>query len=344
MDSEHGWSTDPASDARLPLALYRAFSACLLAMGELARQVEPDSFLREALFMLRGIVPFDSAWWGEVASGSAGAAPRNLLHASIGLSASFADEWNRTMAPMDSFAHSSMARLGTVFRASGGYPGPPGDVADFIDRHKLHTIMAITVELPDSGLLFFVALYRDSPHAPFSDMESVLFQEFVQHLVQLWRHRLADLHETISAPSLDAFALADRQGRLFYLGRQVGTVLQKEDGNWRDGSLPAALLAACQDAPCSIQLGGAKLVLEVSGKLVAIILVCHHSRRAAVSPRELSAAMLFAQGHSYKEIARLLCLTPATVRTYLRNAYNRLGVTNKVELISALSAPMPGQS
>jgi DNA-binding CsgD family transcriptional regulator len=289
--------------------------------------------------MLRGVVPFDSAWWGEVCAGSAEQAPRNLLNASIGLHPSFAEEWNRTMAATDSFAHTSMAQLGIVMRASGGYQGPSDEVASFIDRHKLHAIMAVTVELPDSGLLFFLSLYRDNPQAAFSEIDSALFPQFVQHLVQHWRYSLSDVHETISAPSLDTFALADRQGRLLYLGKRAGTALEQNSGNWAGIVLPACLIDAFPAAPCSIQLGNAKFVLEPTGQLLAIILVCDKTRRSALSPRELSAAMLFAQGHSYKEIARLLCLTPATVRTYLRNAYSRLEVSNKVELISALSAP-----
>ena len=46
--------------------------------------------------------------------------------------------------------------------------------------------------------------------------------------------------------------------------------------------------------------------------------------------------MLYAQGRSHKDIAATLGLTPATVRTYLRTAYAALGVSNKLELVSAL--------
>ena len=39
------------------------------------------------------------------------------------------------------------------------------------------------------------------------------------------------------------------------------------------------------------------------------------------------------------EIAKLLALSPATVRTYLRNCYLQLGVKSKVELGSVLRSP-----
>jgi DNA-binding CsgD family transcriptional regulator len=47
--------------------------------------------------------------------------------------------------------------------------------------------------------------------------------------------------------------------------------------------------------------------------------------------------MMYAAGHSYKAIALRTGLSPATVRTYLRDAYLQLGVRNKVELGSRLA-------
>jgi hypothetical protein len=49
-------------------------------------------------------------------------------------------------------------------------------------------------------------------------------------------------------------------------------------------------------------------------------------------------AWRFAQGQSHKAIALELGLSPATVRTYLRDAYQRLGVDNRVALIHRLAA------
>jgi DNA-binding CsgD family transcriptional regulator len=51
-----------------------------------------------------------------------------------------------------------------------------------------------------------------------------------------------------------------------------------------------------------------------------------------LSPREQRVAFLFASGLTYKQISKQLALSPATVRTYLRNAYIRLGVSNKTQL------------
>jgi DNA-binding CsgD family transcriptional regulator len=257
-DLENGWTRGTAAGDSVP-PLQRALGACLLRIAQLARQLPPAGFLRACMLALRDQVAFDAAWWGEMTGVDAAPPPRNLLHASIGLRATFAQEWNRDLAPLDTFAQSTMDNLDTVFRASGGYRGPPGVVADFIDRHRLHSIMTLTVALADGGPLFFICLYRHDPQAAFSDDESEFFADYTRHVALAWQHRAG-------AASLTS--------------------------------------AATSSSP--------------------------------LSPRERGAALLYAQGHTNKEVARLLGLSPATVRTYLRDAYRVLECSNKVELLAAL--------
>ena len=57
---------------------------------------------------------------------------------------------------------------------------------------------------------------------------------------------------------------------------------------------------------------------------------------SALSTRELEIAEAYADGESYKEIARNLTIAPATVRTHLSTVYRKLGVASKTELTQAL--------
>ncbi|MCY1182900.1 Bacterial regulatory protein, luxR family [compost metagenome] len=85
------------------------------------------------------------------------------------------------------------------------------------------------------------------------------------------------------------------------------------------------------------RFGRTALALTPNGEQVVLSLKTQ-PRNSTLAPREMTAAMLFADGHSYKEIAKILGLTPATVRTYLRNCYLQLGVSSKIELGSVLRA------
>ena len=60
-----------------------------------------------------------------------------------------------------------------------------------------------------------------------------------------------------------------------------------------------------------------------------------------LTPREKEVAQAYADGLSYKEIARDLGLSPTTVRSHLRSVYSKLGVTSKIELARALTSPTP---
>jgi adenylate cyclase len=58
--------------------------------------------------------------------------------------------------------------------------------------------------------------------------------------------------------------------------------------------------------------------------------------REALSEREQEIAIAYAQGASYKEIARRLGIAPATVRAHLRTIYAKIGVSSKIELLRTL--------
>ena len=55
-----------------------------------------------------------------------------------------------------------------------------------------------------------------------------------------------------------------------------------------------------------------------------------------LSPRERQIAEAYAAGRSYREIAELLFIAPATVRTHLSTIYRKLGVSTKIELLRVL--------
>ena len=319
---------------KLDLGTLQSFSVALLALAEVARTAPPERLIHDALLALRPLVPFRSAWWGECSDRGPHSAARNWLHGRINLSPSFAKEWN-ALADDDRFAIQSMRSLGVVQRFSG-HDDPNPDVTAFSRRHALDHGMAVTVELPGSGLMFFAAVYRDEVSPGFDDVECTVFAEFLAHLLQHWRLRVRELLLGTHPRASDAFALADSHGNLLYLGARLGGLLQEEYPRWSGSTLPDELASMVAQAPSTVTLGAQRIVLQPCGELVTLALE-REGRVTRLPPRERSVAVLYAQGHSYKEIARLLELSPATVRTYLRNVYLQLGVRNKIELSGALA-------
>lgn len=310
------------------------FSQCLLRLHALARQAPVDRFLAEALSQFARLVPFDAAWWGQASRASAGAPPVNWQYGSLGLAPRFGAEWNR-IGGGDAFALRSMDSLGGVCRASGFEDENPA-VEAFSRRHGLLHVMALTVELEDSGLLFFVSLYRrPRGRAAFSEAEAELFGHYVQHLKQHWAVRMQDTLRLAVAEDGRSTALAETGGRLLHVGERVAALLARTWPGWDGQQLPEAFMAQARRAPCQVRLGRRSVAVRPVGGLLAISAGAPQPQQP-LAPREREAALLYAGGEAYKEIARRLGLSPATVRTYLRDVYARLGVRNKQELARVL--------
>lgn len=326
----------PAAQAVAPeigRQAFEAFSDSLLALARLPASLSPSRLMDEGLAALRRIVPFDAAWWGECSGGMAGVAPRNWLSGRINLSPDFAREWNRIGAT-DRFALDSMQRLDAVVRCEG-FADPVPEVEAFARRHDLCHVMAITRSLAGSGLLHFVCLYRREASPAFSATQSVLFEQFSAHLMQRWSARIVELIGTQAGPGVDGHALVDAHGELVYLGARFGALLRERFPQWSGSGLPVELAADTQRLPRQVRLGRRRLSAQRCGDLV-LLSVAAQRRAPALPPRELNVALLYAEGRSHKQIARETGLSPATVRTYLRDAYLRLGVSDKVALGRAL--------
>jgi DNA-binding CsgD family transcriptional regulator len=58
---------------------------------------------------------------------------------------------------------------------------------------------------------------------------------------------------------------------------------------------------------------------------------------AVCTPRERQMVMSFSQGLTHRDIAQSMHLSSATVRTHLRNAYKKLGISNKASLANLVA-------
>lgn len=316
----------------------QAFSGALLTLSALPASVAPPRVMDAGLDALRDIVPFDAAWWGECSGGVDGLAPRNWLSGQRHLPEDFADEWNR-IGTVDRFARESMARLGSAVRSSG-FADPSPEVEAFARRHDICHVLAITRGLPGSGLLQFLALYRHTHSPAFDAPQALLFEAFTAHLMQRFSQRVRELIGAAGLPVGEDQALLDADGALVYVGARLGLALRERHPHWRGDRLPEPLADRLRQLPTQCRLGRHHLAAQPVGDLVLLSLAPRH-RAPALPPRELGVALLYAEGRSHKDIARATGLSPATVRTYLRDAYLRLGVSDKVALGRVLTGARP---
>jgi DNA-binding CsgD family transcriptional regulator len=134
-----------------------------------------------------------------------------------------------------------------------------------------------------------------------------------------------------------ARAIARPDGTLYHCGKKFAELVLEIWPEWKCGRLPAELMAAvCPNKEAIL----AKYALAVSTSTLGNMLFLNIRRVSLLhrlSHRELEVARLYGQGRQYKEIGLALNISPYTVRNFLARIYTKLGIDNKVDLISLLS-------
>lgn len=315
------------------------FSSLVLAWQRLAMQAPPGGFHEAALALLEPHLAFDSAWWGIA---NPQAAQVSVMHGYLHrLPPEFIEDW-WGIADVDALAQRCSAQPGLTVIDNGLPAGSPAEEA-FDARYGL--AYALSTLLPDeaSGLISFISLFRGEAQPLFSEDERALSQLLVPHLVQAEQaHWRLGLRRQFAAAD-DHHAHVDDAGYLLQASTGFCQTLVREFPGWPGGPLPEPLQPLWQAGQGQwhgrqLEVGMAPLGGEdADAPATARCRITLRSRVGhGLTKREESVARAYAAGDSYKEIARDLGLSPATVRGYLRDCYLKLGVSNKAALGSLI--------
>lgn len=290
------------------------------------------TFTDWAFDTLQHHIPFDSALW---ASGHVDPDGTPVVHS---------HRLYRQPAQL-MLDYAPLAKHDNVFAASLMQPGVPLVVdtrvfapalfSDYLDRYRIEHVLNTCDVDPLTGLLDDIALWRAERERPFDEAERRFMQAAFPHLIEAsTRNRLAHLTGACSAGAGQVWsaALADREGVLHQADSRFASMLRQEWPDWRGPHLPPLLARAL--APGGLMRhAGEHLVIRIAPLddlwLLRVRPLAEVDRLTA---REREIALLSAQGLSHKEMARLLELSPATVRNHLASACRRLGVRNKAQL------------
>jgi DNA-binding CsgD family transcriptional regulator len=291
-----------------------------------ARDLPSAAFQDWAIARVRRDLPFDSAWWGVGTMADAG---HTLLHAvDYGTRHDFARELE-AIRDVDDVNERIRDPLGATVLKAGHSPDP--FLRRFDTRHGLHSILATAVPDSSGKLMQFISLYRPEGARPFTESERAAKEALVPHLMRAWETNWDAAPATGSAPpaallSADGGVIAADPGFVALLRAAwpgwCGKRLVLRDGGF-DGPRTAAAALAITVAP-----GGAPGTRRV---------LLRPNRNGTLTAREHAVADHYANGLSYKEIAKALGITPDTVRSYIKACYTKLEVRNKVQLQQALA-------
>jgi len=198
--------------------------------------------------------------------------------------------------------------------------------------------LSTSVPNPLTGLSAAMTLYRKSPERRFSEQDRLIKQTLMPHLITVFArsqlaHWIRDAAKEIRYPLA---AIADEAGALRHVGEGFAEMLQREWPDWRGLMLPEPLLAKVA-LRVDGEFSGTHIVAKITFRQdLPLVQLRPKPLSDHLSTQQLKVARYAAEGLNFKEIARLMDLSPGTVRNYLHNTYRKLGIKRKIQLTELL--------
>ena len=307
---------------QLTLSLYRD-----------GRNISLRSFQDWALEQLRGLIGFDSAWWGNAAVEPMKIHWLHLHHCDKSILEAYppyiADDFFRAAMMASPGASINLSDLTTRARfvRTALY-------RDIGKRYRIEWSLGTLHVDPVSSLSEFLTLWRHDAKKPFSEAERQTKELLMPHLVEAFR--AARLRHFLGGKDtrMKAWALADDQGFIRELSPAFAAALRDHWPEWRGNRLPVAL-ARCVVEGRVYREKALVIELKQSDNL-RFLEVKARSPLDKLTARECEIVGRYANGETYSAISAALALSPTTVRNHISHCFKKLDVKNKAELANLL--------
>lgn len=319
----------------LPVHSLREFNSVLLRLYDYAGRLSLDDFQAGAVREMRRLIRFDGCWWGI----------GTLIEGHHRIHHSFVEGLPEDMAT----AFNDADDRNIVGRRCSRRPGRalvfgPQDLAgneetwELARRARIAQVLCACTLQETSHLVMFVSLSRRRARPAFSPTEAGALELLLPHLESMLQlSRVLDItrQRIRQAGTHICLAVTDVRGILHVAEPGFDRIVREEWPTWQGPALPAEVVAAIGARRARYR--GHSVTLEfqwIGSQVVAAAHPC--DRRDSLTPQERRVADVFAAGRNYKEVARLVGISPATVRHHLRAVYVKLGVRDKAALARTL--------
>lgn len=312
--------------------------AAVLGIYRAVRGTASPVFKDTALSAVRTHLPFDTAGWGTFAITPQGAHVHSV-HL-LGLPMDMMVDYE-AVKQHDTLSARALARPGTTFNVSVGqtrwslHPAMVRHVRKWGLDHSLGTVFID----PALQLCSAVSLYRSAAQSAFTAAERLLKQKLMVHLVEAWNlNALMFVERPAPDTARRTLALVDPEGMIYNADPGLQALLHTEFAGWAGPRLPGPMVASLGGTQPAGYRGRqlAAVVARVLDDGLRLVRVRQLSPADQLSVREREVATRFAAGHSHKEIAQALGISPATVRNQVQKVYLKVGVRSKVALGQAM--------
>ena len=190
----------------------------------------------------------------------------------------------------------------------------------------------------DTQFVHWLTLFRARAEDACTEDERAVLAALSPHVMQaLSFNRIAHLAR-LQKPTRTqrGQAVGDARGTLYHADAGFDALMRAEWAEWRGGNaLPNALLRHFQGGH-ERHVGQRAVFWHTREHELLFLGARAWARADALSAREHVVARLVSQGQTYKEAARVLGRSPATIRNQIQAIYGKLQVGNIASLIEAL--------
>jgi len=290
---------------------------------------------------LQDALPFDAAWIGHSTLTPTGPVMHsNVLHQ---LAPDYVTSWE-AVQDLDPLVHQAIGQPGqpVVLRASDAGLQPA--FVAFLRRFGIAQVLCTTSLDTTLQTCLHLSLYRGDTASGFDPAAADLVAAAMPNLasaVAMNRMRAVELLQLGHSTPRSGVAVTSAKGLIQHADPAFGDFMLSEWPQWRGGFLPVELLPGNEHATPQVFHGQRITVDTQAHGDLRIITARSTPRSDRLTPRERAVALQFAQGHSYKEVARTLNMAPSTVRHHLRQVYAKLAIQDKGAIAWALAQERP---
>ena len=305
-----------------------------MALFKLARTEAPAQFTSIALQKLGEQLPFHSALLSQSAV-SEGARTPHFMHA-VNLPGSFKERYLAAIGN-DLLLQAAHAQPGTPVALQDLPPLAqwPNSFALQVLKH-FDIVHALGTGFNGGDELRVLILHRKGDHPAFSAQERELKRQITPVLFEALNHNrllwLCSQSDAIGAQNRRSGALCEDSGLLINAGQPFIQALRDSYCGWRGPRLP--FLPRRCNSP--LGHGGREPAIRFRSmplhKGVWLVEAVHIGVLGQLTNRQLEIAQLAVKGHTDKELARLLELSPSTINNHLNAMFSRLQLSSRLQL------------
>ena len=310
-------------------------SAFLLELHRASRRMRHAELRSWVFDELKRIIQFDSAFWYRWAA----TPDRSHIHASY--------LYQQPETLLQEYASGELWKEDVVYRRAVDAPRGTAVYASyddytsermraFLKRHRQLQVLTIAVGQEVAQIASGLSLYRNETRGPFTTTDAAIIEAVAPHIVDAWRENW--LREIVRGTSTRAesqeFSLAvlmpDRM--LSEAQDNFGPLMHLEFPAWQGPWLPNPVTRHLSRSREPWSGAAITVYQREQPDRTSLLLVRRGHRLDRLAPRKKAVALLFARGASQTEVARALSLSSSTVNNYLGEVYQRLEISDKVEL------------